>query len=186
MNQLPVRMPFCRAEVCGADEAVKLGKPTTLSEYIVALVGANPSGVFVEIGFDGIERSRTYGELFEEARKLAGKIKKFWSGGDQIALLCFETVAEYIPAAWACLLNGFSFSPALSFPTLTQQGCILSAGPAGDGNPGQAAHTRRGPNSRNSLSEWACMYMFSTRDRCWRCPLTLRIVTQPPQGRATF
>ena len=111
MNQLPVGMPFCRADVCGADEAVKLGKPATLSEYIVALVGANPSGVFVEIGFDGIERSRTYGELFEEARKLAGKIKKFWSGGDQIALLCFETVAEYIPAARACLLNGFSFFP---------------------------------------------------------------------------
>ena len=100
-----------KAEVRGGEEAPKVGKPDTLSEYIAALVGANSDGIFTEIGSDGVERSRTYAELFADARNLAARIEAFRPAPDQFALLCFETVIDYIPAAWACLLNGFCFLP---------------------------------------------------------------------------
>jgi len=29
----------------------------------------------------------------------------------EFALLCFDSAIDYVPAAWACLLNGFSFLP---------------------------------------------------------------------------
>ena len=57
------------------------------------------------------ERSRTYAELFADAKNLAARIERISARPDQFALLCFETVIDYIPAAWACLLNGFSFLP---------------------------------------------------------------------------
>lgn len=99
------------AEMHGAEEPFKEGKPGTLSEYVELLVGANPAGMFTEIGFDGSERSRRYCELFEEAKALATRIRPFRPGKDQFVLLCYQTVLECIPAAWACLLNGFSFMP---------------------------------------------------------------------------
>ena len=111
MTELLKSRHLRKAEVRGGEEAPKVGKPDTLSEYIAALVGANSDGIFTEIGSDGVERSRTYAELFADARNLAARIEAFRPAPDQFALLCFETVIDYIPAAWACLLNGFSFLP---------------------------------------------------------------------------
>ena len=100
-----------RAEVAGAKETREPGQPDTFAEYVAALVMANPDGVFTEIRFDGAERSRTYGELFEDAKRLAAVIGTLRPKDDEFALLCFETVIDYVPAAWACLLNGYSFLP---------------------------------------------------------------------------
>ena len=95
----------------GAKETRKPGQPDTLAAYVAALVETNSSGVFTEIGFDGVERSRSYRELFEDARRIAAGISAFRPRDDDFALLVFETVIDYVPAAWACLLNGFSFLP---------------------------------------------------------------------------
>jgi acyl-CoA synthetase (AMP-forming)/AMP-acid ligase II/acyl carrier protein len=111
MTELPRDNFLYPAEIKGAEEPHKEGKPKTLAEYVTTLVDTNAKGVFTEIALDGTERSRTYGELFEDARKLSLRIQKLRPNADEFAVLCFETVIDYIPAAWACLLNGFSFLP---------------------------------------------------------------------------
>ena len=100
-----------RAQIIGAKEPRKPGQPDTLAEYITTLVRQAPDGVFTEIAFDGTERSRTYGDLFEEAQHIADSIAAQRPGADAFALLCFDTVIDYVPAAWACLLNNYSFLP---------------------------------------------------------------------------
>jgi len=99
------------AQISGSPEIRKPGQPYTLDEYIVELVQANRTGVFTEIGFDGTERSQTYGELFDDAKKLAKILRASQMRVGEFALLCFDSAIDYVPAAWACLLNGFSFLP---------------------------------------------------------------------------
>ena len=111
MTELPKSMLSSQAEVWGAPEPFRAGKPDTLSEYVVILAGANPDGIFTEIDFDGVERSRTYGELLQDAKSLAARIEASRPPAGRFALLCYETVVDYIPAAWACLFSDFSFLP---------------------------------------------------------------------------
>jgi acyl-CoA synthetase (AMP-forming)/AMP-acid ligase II/acyl carrier protein len=111
MTEPRVRSSRSLAQIMGAEETRKAGQPDTLAEYVVTLARANPNGVFTEIGFDGGERSRTYGELFEDASKLSAATRELRPKAGEFAVLCFETAIDYIPAAWACLLNGFSFLP---------------------------------------------------------------------------
>ena len=99
------------AQISGSPEIRKPGQPRTLAEYIVNLAQANAEGIFTEIRADGAERSRTYGELFDDAKKLATSLRASQVHVGEFAILCFESAIDYVPAAWACLLNGFSFLP---------------------------------------------------------------------------
>jgi acyl-CoA synthetase (AMP-forming)/AMP-acid ligase II len=122
MTDATATLSQTRAEISGAPETRKAGQPDTLAAYVVALVEANPGGAFTEIAFDGTERSRSYAELLNEARRIAAAIAPFRPEGDGFALLCFETVIDYVPAAWACLLNGFSFLPVSVADILRRKG----------------------------------------------------------------
>ena len=103
------------AQISAGPEIRKTGQPHTLDEYIVELVQANRTGIFTEIGFDGAERSRTYGALFDDAKKLAAILRTSHVHVGEFVILCFDSAIEYVSAAWACLLNGFSFFPLSTF-----------------------------------------------------------------------
>ena len=99
------------AHVTGKRDVLPAGQPETLIAYITQLVEANPDGRFVEVLPNGDERSETYGALFQEARRLARHIAHVTPGRDQYVALCCESVLNYVPAAWACFMNGFSILP---------------------------------------------------------------------------
>jgi len=105
-----------RALITGAQEVRKPGQPATLAEYVANLARANSRGIFTEIGFEGSEHSRSYGELFDDASRIAHTLKAIPSPGGECVLLCFESVIEHVAAAWACLLTGRSFLPLAISP----------------------------------------------------------------------
>ena len=99
------------SEVSGPRDVKVDGQPDTLAEYIYQLTQVNPEGRFVEIGADGQEASKSFGAAFGEARALAAQIAPLDPGPEQFVILCFESVQNYVPAAWACFLNGYSILP---------------------------------------------------------------------------
>src|SRR5262249_44701256 len=85
-------------------------------EYVANLARANSPGIFTEIGFEGSEHSRSYGELFDDASRIAHTLKAIPSPPGECVLLCFESVIEHVAAAWACLLTGRTFLPLAISP----------------------------------------------------------------------
>lgn len=99
------------ARVAGRPDIMPPDQPETLIDYIAQLVENNPDGRFLEVLSNGDERSKSYGAVFDEARRLAQHIAHLRPKTDQYVALCCESVLNYVPAAWACFINGFSVLP---------------------------------------------------------------------------
>jgi len=86
-------------------------QPATLADYIRELVRRNPQGRYVEIDGTGRTRTRTYDALFRQACYLSRLIDSQQNDSAQSILVCFESILDFVPAAWACLFTGAHCAP---------------------------------------------------------------------------
>ncbi|MEP4857714.1 MAG: AMP-binding protein [Lentilitoribacter sp.] len=96
--------------ISGETEPTVTGRATTLPGYIWDLVQANPDGEFIGVDLHGHTTVKTYAAQFEKALLIASRLDENVHSTAPI-LLCYSTISEYIPAAWACLLSGREFHP---------------------------------------------------------------------------
>ncbi|MBC2778642.1 AMP-binding protein [Parasphingopyxis marina] len=99
------------AEMCGRDRDPDTKLPRSLAAYIATLAMANRHGLFTEVGLDGIEHTISYGELYDDAERVIAGLKRHAGPHRPHVLLCFESAINYIKAAWACLMSGYSILP---------------------------------------------------------------------------
>ena len=102
-----------------------------LACFCLASIGTKNSH-FVEINQAGERSSQTTAELYLRAREILPQLRKHASAGESDIVLCFESVLDFIPAAWACICGGYSWIPwhvsKLSRGRTSAQGCRSSAG----------------------------------------------------------
>ena len=76
----------------------------------LASIGTKTSR-FVEIDHAGGHASQTTAQLYLRALEILPSLRQHASAGESDIVLCFESVLDFIPAAWACICGGYSWIP---------------------------------------------------------------------------
>jgi len=101
------------------------GEPDTLSSLLLSRVEQNQDSRYIEISHAGERTSQTTAELYREALEILPQLRKHASAGQSDIVVCFESVIDFIPAAWACICGGYSWIP-WHLPKLSRDGDISS------------------------------------------------------------
>ena len=87
------------------------GEPVALSSLLLSCIDRNKDSRFVEINHAGGHASQTTAQLYLRAREILPSLRQHASAGESDIVLCFESVLDFIPAAWACICGGYSWIP---------------------------------------------------------------------------
>ena len=87
------------------------GEPVALSSLLLSCIDRNKDSRFVEINHAGDHASQTTAQLYLRAREILPHLRKHASAGESDIVLCFESVLDFVPAAWACICGGYSWIP---------------------------------------------------------------------------
>ena len=87
------------------------GEPVALSSLLLSCIDRNKDSRFVEINQAGGRSSQTTAQLYVRAREILPHLRQHASAGKSDIVLCFESVLDFIPAAWACICGGYSWIP---------------------------------------------------------------------------
>ena len=101
------------------------GEPDTLSSLLLSRIEQNQDSRYIEISHAGERTSQTTAELYREALEILPQLRKHALAGESDIVLCFESVIDFIPAAWACICGGYSWIP-WHLPKLSRDGDISS------------------------------------------------------------
>ena len=107
----PLQRKRALSHVTGREEYVHADAPHSLAHYIRDLLANNPSARFTEIDIDGTETTTPYADLFDQARRLAPRIRAAGSNEKFVAALCLDRATDFVVAAWGCLLVGVDLFP---------------------------------------------------------------------------
>lgn len=92
--------------------------PSSIAEYVAALVALSPDGEVHQIDQFGRRTSESYGSLFRRALALSERLPRTPHENEPVAVLGVTDVLDHIVGGWACLMAGFDLHPvdtALSF-----------------------------------------------------------------------
>ena len=87
------------------------GMAETLADFIQSRVERNPGVRYVEINQAGERVSRILAELHRRALEILPALRDRAPSGESDVVLCFESVLDFVPAAWACIYGGYSCLP---------------------------------------------------------------------------
>ena len=87
------------------------GEPIALSRLLLSCIDRNKDSRFVEINQAGGHDSQTTGQLYLRALEILPSLRQRASAGKSDIVLCFESVLDFIPCAWACIFGGHSWIP---------------------------------------------------------------------------
>ena len=87
------------------------GEPVALSRLLLSCIDRNKDSRFVEINHAGGHASQTTAQLYLRALEILPSLRQHASAGESDIVLCFESVLDFIPAAWACICGGYSWIP---------------------------------------------------------------------------
>jgi acyl-CoA synthetase (AMP-forming)/AMP-acid ligase II/acyl carrier protein/thioesterase domain-containing protein len=101
------------------------GAPATLASLLLSRIDQNPDSQYFEIDQAGQRASQTTAEIYRRAMEILPQLRKRALAGESDIVLCFESVLDFIPAAWACICGGYSCVP-WQMPKLANDGEIRS------------------------------------------------------------
>jgi acyl-CoA synthetase (AMP-forming)/AMP-acid ligase II/acyl carrier protein len=84
--------------------------PATLASLLRSRTEHNLNSRFLEIDLTGRRTAKTTAELHELALQVLKKLERSSADGSDV-VLCFESVLDFIPAAWACVYRGYTWLP---------------------------------------------------------------------------
>jgi acyl-CoA synthetase (AMP-forming)/AMP-acid ligase II len=87
------------------------GAPATLSSLLLSRIDQNPDSQYIEIDQAGQRASKTAAQLYSRAMKILPQLQKRAITGKSDIVLCFESVLDFITAAWACIFGGYPCVP---------------------------------------------------------------------------
>lgn len=99
------------ARVSGVPFQVPAGQPQSMARYVCELVARNPDGRYRETDRWGNSHTSTFSELLNKARHLASLLRTRKSDATGQVVICFESVLDFVAAAWACLICDIDFVP---------------------------------------------------------------------------
>src|SRR5262245_61392061 len=102
------------------------GQPTTLSGLLLSRIDRNRNSRLIEINQAGERDSQTTAQLYVRSLEILGDLRKCASASESDIVLCFESVLDFIPAAWACICGGYSWM-AWRLPKLSSDKAIYSS-----------------------------------------------------------
>ena len=85
--------------------------PDTLSGLLKHFVTAMPHGRLVEVTLDGRLGSARHDEMYRQAVSLARHLDAVGTSPDATLILCFQSVLDFVPAAWAAIIGNYSHIP---------------------------------------------------------------------------
>ncbi|HZG41557.1 MAG TPA: AMP-binding protein, partial [Longimicrobium sp.] len=113
MEALTVEAPIAPlAETAGPALSPAPDAPATLGDVLRRASDAVVPGQVVQVARDGSETALGYDEVRDRAERILGGVRVLGAmPGDEIVLQV-ETIDEFAPALWACILGGFTAVPA--------------------------------------------------------------------------
>lgn len=85
--------------------------PDTLTDAILAAIKHRPDSIYTEIDKNGQHRSVNVVDMHHLALEILSTLDKNAPAGRSDIILCFESVLDFIPAAWACIFGGYNYLP---------------------------------------------------------------------------
>lgn len=101
-----MNVPTPASEVQPATEA-----PASLAALLRDRINENATARYIEVDHGGQRTSATVPELDRKSAAILQKLQGCAPANQSDIVLCFERVLDFVPAAWACILGGFSFLP---------------------------------------------------------------------------
>ncbi len=98
--------------------------PTQLSEILERVAQTEKSLVYVQS--DGTELSQPYQELWKDAQRILGGLKKLGLKPQDKVIFQIDRSQDYIPAFWGCILGGFIPVPISISPTYRENNSTVS------------------------------------------------------------
>lgn len=99
--------------------------PPTLANVLRSHILQNPSSRYIEVDQAGRQIAEKVSELHRRSVAILPRLHGYALANQSDIVLCFESVLDFIPAAWACIAGRISFLP-WHFKKLCSEGEIAS------------------------------------------------------------
>jgi len=85
--------------------------PDTLAGTVLMSIMNYPHSTYTEISREGLQNSSKVMDMYDSALEILRELQSKADKEHVDIILCFTSVLDYIPAAWACIFGGYNFLP---------------------------------------------------------------------------